>query len=263
MPAPAPPDPAEPLSWTGIVRALRRSWWLLPPLLALGVAAAVYAHQDDQDLYRSEATLVFSPSAQVEEGFEVMDALRVLSDRSIQGTFAELLSSPAIRRSAAEAAELPESAADEYVVGAAIAQEANVVDVTVDGPDATTSQAFAEAALAEATSRFTGLYPTFVITTLESPSAPTEPLPSGLLQDLVLAGGAATMLWIAVALVRDRFSAISGGEGSRRKRHRDRSGTPSPPGTGPTGSRGSQMAARRSAWPDTRPSVAQPGAARS
>jgi hypothetical protein len=91
------------------------------------------------------------------------------------------------------------------------------------------SRSMAGNVLAVSISRFQTLYPVFLVTTLEAPSAPTAPMASETKRDIALAVGAASVLWIVIVAVRGLTPGSPSRRGSATARARDLLADPVPP----------------------------------
>lgn len=203
-----PARPAATADWPSFWTALRRAWFLLPLLVAAAIAAVLWRASDDPDVYQSDAVVLVSPSDELGDVYQVVDALSLLKDRYVQGTFVDLLESPSLLTAVAsdpDGPQLDRAARDEVVVAAELSQESYVVHISVAAPTPDSARELNEALVAEAVERFQTAYAPFAFTTLESATLPDHPLPSTAREDAVLAAAAAVVLWLLAALALARM----------------------------------------------------------
>lgn len=194
-----------PLDWSEVGRSMRRFWLLLLPLAAVGVALALTIGQNESDVFRSEIDLVFAPSVDLPETYETADALDILGDRVLQGTYIELTESRTLRTVAAQVAQLDEDLIEDSDVDGSIALEANVVTVGVEAPTAADAVALS-AALADVTiERFQQLYPIIEVSIVDGSTVPDGPTGTSVVQTVVLALAAVFFAWLVLAVVLGRL----------------------------------------------------------
>ena len=128
-----PEEPVPPLnastSWAEVRASMRRFWYLLPLLCGATVAAALFAARGETELYRSESDVVFAPSPRLEETYEAVDVLSVLSERVPQGTFVELIDSPIALQDAVAETQVDPGNLEVAEVRALIAQELSLIHI--------------------------------------------------------------------------------------------------------------------------------------
>lgn len=187
-----------------VVRSIRKGWFLvvLGALSAVGAAFALHATADP--FYESTATYVVTPIQDPTDPAAVQESIRTLDDarsRAIVATFTEVLESGAIQAEAARSAGLGEDAADAYEVAAVILPEANVVELTVRGPDPQGTVLLSGAIGGLGAARFTELYQIYDIVLLDAPIVPDSPANPTLLQTAVMAGALGLLVGAALALI--------------------------------------------------------------
>lgn len=192
---PSPPDPPVAASRPsgGFAAAARRHWWTFAVVPVAAVVAFVVSGTATA-VYRSESRVVIAPAASVTEESAKVDSLRALSDRTLLGTFAEIARGGDTVETAGERAALDAPERDRYRVRDAIAQESNVVEIVVEGPDPETAQRLGTAVATAAVERFEALYPIYDAELLQRASfddVPVSPQPKrdAAIAALVAAGG--------------------------------------------------------------------------
>jgi capsular polysaccharide biosynthesis protein len=114
---------------------MKRGWWLIPLVLVITLSAARFLTERVEPVYRATASVVVAPSDELKDTGEVLRAVDTLERRSLLATLAELTRSPRLKAEAAAAADWPEEALRRYDVSATVMPHANVLRVTVQGPD--------------------------------------------------------------------------------------------------------------------------------
>jgi len=194
-----------PLGWSEVGRSMRRFWLPLLPLAAIAVVLAVTLGQSESDVFRSEVDLVFAPSVDLPETYETADALDILSDRVLQGTYIELTESRTLRDVAIQVGQLEPALIDDTDVDGAIAQEANVITVGVEAPSAPDAVALSSSLADVTIERFQQLYPIIEVTIIDEPTVPDGPNGVDVFQTIVLALAAAFFVWMVLAVVIGRL----------------------------------------------------------
>ncbi len=194
------------------LRAIRRGWFFVLLGVVGAVGAAVALHASVEPFYQSSATYVVSPIQDSGDSAAVQESIRTLDDarsRAIVATFAEVLDSGGIHAEAVDAVGIAGLSVSDYDFATAILPEANVVELTVRGPEAYATVLLSDAIGTLAAERFSDLYQIYDITLLDPPAVPTSPANTSLMQTLVmaaalgvLAGAALALLWGAPKLRR-------------------------------------------------------------
>ncbi len=190
--------------WNDVSTAMWRGRWIFLPLVA-AVMAATLLLTPSGDVYRPEAKLILSPAVTVEQVYEVIDALAILEKRTMQATLSELAESQPMLEIAL--ASHPTVAAEDITVVTAIAQEANVVDFSIDGSDPLVLVDVMSSLIEGSSERFTRLYPVFAVEVVTPPTAP-ELVASSLVANVVLGGVASILLWLTLTISWDRATSV-------------------------------------------------------
>ena len=195
------------------LRAIRQAWYIVVLAVLGAIATAVLLTMMAPLAYSTSSTYVVSPGTG--DTFEVAEAVRTLDTtrgRAIVATYVEILSSDAVQAAAAGELGADPSLLREFQIVAVILPEANVVSVTVTGPNPNTAVFVSEAAGAAAARRFVDLYPIYSVSVLDAPIVPTSPMNRDLSRTIVLAAalGMAVggLVALAVGLPRVRRSRM-------------------------------------------------------
>jgi capsular polysaccharide biosynthesis protein len=185
-------------------RSLLDNWMLIAACTAIAALAAFGVAHLQSPRYRAEAGLAIVPApevAQTSGGFaQTLDAL---TKRSLVATFVEVAQSKEILRSAAieSGVQIPE--ARKYKATAVALPDANVVNVSLEGPNPTTSARMLRSLARRASDDFQNLYQLYAVRSIDvrTPSTPVAPRP---LRDAALGAIIGAAIGFVIGLVRDR-----------------------------------------------------------
>lgn len=179
--------------------ALRRGWWILV-LCAFGAGFVAHrAAAANADVYESTARLVLGPAALAEPG-DIVDTAGALDGGPIVTTFAEVMTGTNIAAVAAQRPALSDVEITDYVVDAAPLLTANVVELSVRGPDARQARLIAFAVSEVSIEYFLGLYPVYRVDLLDAPSLDLVAVAPDPGRDAALAAFGGAMVGLATVL---------------------------------------------------------------
>lgn len=117
------------------LRMLQRGWWmiLLTALIAVAISLTISYFAVPQ--YQAVARFIITPGASATSSTDVIDSLNTLDRRSVVATYAEVMNSKKILLSSQESLQLPEAMLEEFVVQAVVLPDANVLELTITGPN--------------------------------------------------------------------------------------------------------------------------------
>lgn len=121
------------------LKMLRRGWWIVALAALMAVNVALVASFLATPQYQSSTRFVISPNTNLVEGRDVINSLEALDKRSIISTYAEFLNSRRIHKETIAALNLSDEIFEEYTITTVVLPEANVIDLTVAGPDPVTA----------------------------------------------------------------------------------------------------------------------------
>lgn len=157
------------------LRALRRGWWLaLLAALATVLVAWLLASRE-QPVYRASASLVATPSTDLEDPGDVLDAIETLERRTIVATFSKIPATPDTREAAARRLGVEPREIRYYWIGASVLPNTNVVRIEVVGPDPERAAEVADAVAEETRDEARSLYKVYTLRHLARADAPSEP----------------------------------------------------------------------------------------
>ncbi|MCB2223819.1 MAG: hypothetical protein KQH83_06545 [Actinobacteria bacterium] len=185
-------------------QAIRRGWYLVVVGVCAAVGAGVLLHATAAPYYETSATYIVSPVQDTANPDLVQESIRTLDDarsRAIVATFAEVLQSGSVHEEAVRTLGIDGITTDDYEFSSVILPEANVVQLTVGGPEAQTAVLLASSTGALSAERFSALYQIYDIVLLDAPALPTGPSNPSLFQTLFMAGALGSVAGAALALL--------------------------------------------------------------
>ena len=117
------------------LQMLRRGWWIVTLTALVAVNVALGASFFTTPLYQSSARFVVSPNADLVTGKDMITSLEALDKRSIISTYAEFLNSRRVHDETIAALQISEATFEEYTITTVVLPEANIIDLTITGPD--------------------------------------------------------------------------------------------------------------------------------
>lgn len=170
-----------------IIRILLRRWRLVASITLAGGLLGYMYESSQPEVFVAEGRVLISPSL-TDEGADLVEITGSLARGTMQRTLAEVVTGSAARAAAGNAVP----GTDRYSVTSLVIPEANVVRVTVRGPNAARAEELGSAVIEEAKAFFEVRYPIYevaLISAPDSPGSPASPNPQlGALVGLVLGG---------------------------------------------------------------------------
>lgn len=189
------------------LQMLRRSWWIvvLTALAALAIAlAAVFLIQPT---FRSTARFVVSPNL-AQFGADDTDLLRsmeALDKRSIIATYAEVINSRRIFNDTATTMGISATDMAEYSHTTVVLPDANILELSVDGPNPGMTALIANSLGQHAIDYITQLYTVYEITFMDTASQPTIPISPQPVRDASLALVLGIVMGAVLAIIREQL----------------------------------------------------------
>lgn len=162
------------MSWPDYIRALRRSWWIVLLTTVVATVSAVYVSQGGESTYQTDARLVVGPSATLEDPEAVLGTTVEIKAQLVT-TYADLLTGSQFFEEAIDEIGLSPEDAQKYTVASAAPQESNVVRMSVEGPDPSTTVALADAVAQSSSEYFETVYRGFGVEVFDEPQEPSTP----------------------------------------------------------------------------------------
>lgn len=187
------------------LRMLQRSWWVVILTALIAVNAALIASYFTPPTYRASARFVVSPNPGQITGGDIFSSLDVLDKRSIIATYAEFMNSNRVYIEALQDLNLQPTNLLDYKHTTIVLPDANILELTVDGPDAKTTAMLTNTIGQRAISYIRGIYQVFDISMLDPAAIPVVPITPQPLRDSLLALVLGLVLGAALAILREQM----------------------------------------------------------
>lgn len=160
---------------------LKRGWWIIALTILVAINVALIFSYLTKPIYRTVARFSVSPSpVMISPGQETLNSLEALDSRSIVQTYAEFLNSQQIYSEALRFMDLNPANMNEYTHTTVVIPSANILELTVEGPDPEIVAMLANNIGQSAIARIKQLYNIYDINVLDPaliPTVPIKPLP--------------------------------------------------------------------------------------
>ncbi len=191
------------------LRAVKDNWHIVAVCVVAALVAATVLDLTGDDQYTSEQRLIIGPSSALSIE-EALNSLDVLSRRSIPNDLAEIVTSVDVVSDAARSADV-QGDLSRYDTDARVAIDANVVIISVSGPDPNVTTALADALSVASAASFERLYRPYEVEVLDGAEVPSEPGGLPLFVTLLAAAIAGALLGMLIAVGR---AAVEEDDGS-------------------------------------------------
>ena len=195
------------MEWQKYLQSLRDDWWIIVLTALSALSMALVFSYYTEPLYQSKARLVISPSAKIlaDQGSTVINSLWALDSRSIVSTYAEILTSDRILSKTAEDLHLDSATMSNYSRTAVALPEANVLEITVEGPNPEIAALIANMVSQNAIEYINKLYVIYDISLLDQATVSAEPFKPTPVSDALTATFLGAVFGIALTVLRGRF----------------------------------------------------------
>lgn len=181
-------------------RRLRRDMSVVVLCAVIAVAASYLYGRTLEPQYRSVARMLVTPDNAQYQGRDLLTALDTLARTSVMPTYVEVLNSARVRQSAATSLGYPPGTLSDYGVEAVALPEANIIEVTSEGPDPERVAALTDAIVAEGAAYLGARYAMYEIEVLDEAVAADQPFAPNPPRDAILAGVLGAGLGVAIVL---------------------------------------------------------------
>ena len=117
------------------MQMLRKGWWLITVATLISVAVSLGISYMATPMYKSTATFIITPSANLGTGRDAVSGLNTLDNRSVIATYAEIMNSSRIYQEAINSLKVSPGALKNYSVAAVVLPDSSVLELTVTGPN--------------------------------------------------------------------------------------------------------------------------------
>ncbi|MCA9872155.1 MAG: hypothetical protein KC441_00810 [Anaerolineales bacterium] len=177
---------------------VKRGWWIILLTAVVAVVASLIYSSLSPRVYQTTTRYIVSPQEVIlSNQTDYFRSLDTLDRRSIVTTYAEVFGSSRVFQEAAASLADTTDTLDNYVATAVSLPDANVIQLSVEGPDPNVVMQLADAIGTRSKEYIEGLYFMYAITLLDSPSVPQAPISPTPVRDAFVAG----ILGLAVGAV--------------------------------------------------------------
>jgi len=187
------------------LQMLQRSWYIVVLTALVAMAVALGAAFIIEPTYQATTSFVVNPNLSLIDQEDVVRSLEALDKRSIITTYAEILNSERIFSEATASLQIPASQLSSYTYKTVVAPEANILELTVEGPNPEVTASLANSIGQQAIDYIRGLYTVYEINFLDPATTPSQPVRPSPLRDGVLAFGLGTIAGALLAIVREQL----------------------------------------------------------
>jgi receptor protein-tyrosine kinase len=187
-----------------LIQTVQRNWWIVALTAGAALLISIGVSMVTEPTYQTSARFIVSPSQGLEDR-DIINSLEALDKRSVVVTYAEVLRSNRII--AASLQELDMAAIDlaDYELTAVVLPEANVLELTVAGPDPTLTAALANTAGEKAIEYMSSLYTIHLFNFLDRAPVPKRPFAPQPVQNAVLSVALGLGLGVLLVIMRERL----------------------------------------------------------
>jgi capsular polysaccharide biosynthesis protein len=175
--------------------------WAVALAALIGALLGIVFTAGQSDRFTAETVVAIAPADAVVDQAQLVDIVGSMSRSGIPATAAGLGASRSVAEAAAATLSMPADEFADYDVDAVPVIDANLVDISVSGPDADRSAALANAVAAEVERQFAELYRVYqvrVVTAAAPPGGTDRPSP------LLVVLGAALVAGLGAAFLVNR-----------------------------------------------------------
>lgn len=188
------------------LKMLRKGWWivLLTALIALN-AAFVVAYFTEP-VFLASAKFIVSPNpALITDEYDVVNSLEALDKRSTVATYGEFLNSRSVYLDSGMALGLTLDELSDYDTAAVVLPEANVLELTVTGPDPQIASDIANMIGVLTIDSVNRLYRAYAVSFLDGATPSAVPISPQPVRDASLALALGLIVGVALAILSEQI----------------------------------------------------------
>jgi diguanylate cyclase (GGDEF)-like protein len=182
-----------------------RGWWIIVLTALVAMFVALLAAYFATPLYQASTRFIVSPNSDLIDGRDIVDSLATLDRRSIITTYAEFMSSDRVYNETITNLQLNSADLVDYELTTVVLPDANILELTVEGPDALTSALLANAIGQGGVQYIRQVYQVYEISILDPAFVPVYPISPQPFRDAILAFALGTVLGVALAIVSEQL----------------------------------------------------------
>ncbi|MCB9422082.1 MAG: hypothetical protein H6667_19935 [Ardenticatenaceae bacterium] len=187
-----------------LIQIGRRNWWIVALTAGAALLISIILSSLTTPTYMTSARFIVSPNRELEDR-DIINSLEALDKRSVVVTYAEVLRSNRILGSARQ--ELNVAAVDlaDYSLTAVVLPEANVLELTITGPDPALTANLANVVGEKAIEYMSSLYPIHLFAFLDKAPVPQRPFEPQPVQNAILSVALGLGLGGLLVVLRERL----------------------------------------------------------
>lgn len=166
-------------------RILARRWQLILGATILGLVVAFLYSARQHQVFQASATVFAHPSSVLSKPTDINADTGLLTYGTLAQTFASLAESRSMLSAAGADAKIPAATVDQYSVNASALPQTTVLEVSVQGPDATLATRLANALVSKVSSDTGKYFRTITLTPLDSASVPSDTISAKPTRDML------------------------------------------------------------------------------
>jgi diguanylate cyclase (GGDEF)-like protein len=191
---------------------LRRTWWIVVLTALAAVTASLIVSYLTKPIYRVSSRYLVMPNPSLVSGGGgmLLESLATLDKRSIIQTYAEIIKSPRIYKETLSSLNTNENALIDYSYAAVVLPDANIIELSVTGPNPETDVLLANSIGDHAISFVKTIYQIYDIVVLDPAVLPIDPIRPQPLRDAVIALALGLGVGVALAFLNETLSTTIG-----------------------------------------------------
>jgi diguanylate cyclase (GGDEF)-like protein len=183
-------------------RMLQRGWWMILLTASVALTVSLIISYLAVPQYQAIGRFIITPGGTQ----DIVASLNTLDRRSVVATYAEVMNSNRIKTTSWDAIQRPaEAALQDYAVLAVVLPDANVLELTVTGPDPQIVKEFADVIGRQTILFSRGLNMSFEMNFLDTASLPVEPFSPQPVRDAGVAIMLGMIVGIALVFIREQI----------------------------------------------------------
>lgn len=187
------------------LKMLQKGWWIVLLTVLVAVNVAFVMAYFTEPVYIASAKFIVSPNPSVIAEYDVVNSLEALDKRSTVATYGEFLNSRRVYLDALSALGLDVADMDAYTPAAVVLPEANVLELSVTGPNPEIASAVANMIGTLTIDSVNRLYRAYVVSVLDAATPPVIPISPQPVRDASLALALGLIAGISLAILSEQI----------------------------------------------------------
>lgn len=187
-----------------LIQIGRRNWWIMALTAGAALLISIILSTLIEPTYQTSARFIVSPNRELDD-HDIINSLEALDKRSVVITYAEVLRSNRILGAARQELNVTAIALVDYEFTAVVLPEANVLELTVTGPDPAQTATLANTVGEKAIEYMSNLYPVHLFGFLDKAPEPILPFAPQPVQNAILSVALGLGLGGLLIILRERL----------------------------------------------------------